>query len=383
MKKLLLVSLFLFGVYTLSAQTCIWNTQYLKSLKFDKRFINLRKKVIVKANSYMELSPVDITQKILTFEPNSHYFLSIPGYWWWDEEKGKYVNIDGVRNPNVKNPDKAKMGDLTRRLTHYSVAYYITRDKQYYDAYTRQIKVWFIDESSKMYPNFEYSQLVPGYNDNRGRPVGIIDSYQLNNILDSYRLITSITPFDTQLDQKFKQWFSELEVWLTTSKNGIKNAKADANCSVMQDLIMANIYLLLGNNKRFCEMSDTFKDVRLGRQIKNDGTQPTELKRTKAFSYSVYNLIHIVDFCLLMESQRKHFYSENKQTIDKAFQYLLNYIGNEDKWPYKQIVPFSDDEESLKQQIQRMYRLKGFTGYKGVKKNQMDPYLATLDLILR
>ena len=120
---------------------------------------------------------------------------------------------------------------------------------------------------------------------------------------------------------------------------------------------MLNIALFLGNRYQSDSISKAFKAKRLDTQISSDGSQPWELKRSKSYSYSVYNLTHIIDFCIIQESQGNHYYQQNKRKIDSAANFLSSYMKNNQAWKYQQITPIEDDLKKLQCQLLRLQRL--------------------------
>lgn len=74
--------------------------------------------------------------------------------------------------------------------------------------------------------------------------------------------------------------------------------------------------------------------------IEGDGSQPEELIRTNAFGYSVSNLQNFFDVGKLgLKVGIDIFEFENQKggSLQKALEYLTNFIGHEQTWPYQQI----------------------------------------------
>jgi len=147
-----------------------------------------------KAKNICNEPMISIVEKDKTFAPDKHYFCSLSPYWWPDPDGGsKYVNRDGKINPEYyEYADRRKFEKMASNLKALSIAYYITGDKTYYDTYIRQIRVWFIDKDTYMYPNVDYGQIAPGHYNNKGRSNAVIEVYGMNDVLDSYRLISSV-----------------------------------------------------------------------------------------------------------------------------------------------------------------------------------------------
>lgn len=337
---------------------CLWNMQHLEEIKKNDDYVEIRNKILQISEKYAKLSPIVITVAgKKTFALDIHYYCTSNGYYWYNSWLRKYVRRDGELNPEKKEYDNVRFGRMAGRLKYLCAGYFFTGDVKYYNAYIRQLKAWFIDKKTWMYPNLEYSQVIPGENSNRGVPSGVIEGYFLNNVMDSYRLLVHIHGVDNRIDKPLKKWFEKMYKWMQTSSNGKRNSMSRDNTSIMQDVLMLNIALFLGNKYQSDSITKAFKTKRLDTQISSDGSQPWELKRSKSYSYSVYNLTHIIDFCIIQESQGNHYYQQNKRKIDSAANFLSSYMKNSQAWKYQQITPIEDDFIKLQCQLLRLQRL--------------------------
>ena len=143
---------------------------------------------------------------------------------------------------------------------------------------------------------------------------------------------------------------------------GIPQPPADAGAKSFSQKGVGCLHTLLemalfvGNKKMAKQIAkDNMKSILL-MQIDDEGKQPAELNRTKAFGYSVYNLRKIVDFALIMEQVGVKFYKKQNK-IDSAFEYLLQFVGNHNAFPYKQINSWEGYEKQLKKNISRLVRV--------------------------
>ena len=324
----------------------VWDMNLLEQMRVDGLKSPLARQLIKTADVFCEAKPVAVTEKNeRTFEPDMHYFCSTGPYWWPDSlNTEKYINKDGVVNPESKQYDNVRLEELVRRCKALSQAFYITEDRKYYNAFLRQLQVWFINRDTYMYPTFEYSQVVPGHYGNKGRSTGMISAYRFNTVIESIRLLNGVKKIDNRTMKVVQKWFC---AFANDSEDrfGQKFRTVDNNISLAYDITIANMYLFAGKEKRAKEIVDKFNDLRIERQILEDGSQPVELKRTKAFSYSLYNLSHIIDFCFLARYWYPNYYQEHRDRIDKAFIFLEQYVDNKKSFPFQQI---SDWEKCMK-----------------------------------
>lgn len=362
----------------------IWNMDNLDSIKkdSDNKLLN---KIIVKSDAYCLLSPVVVTDKKKTFAPDLHYYCSIGPYWWPDPENpdGKYINKDEQVNPESKDFDLQRIGELSERCKYLSVAFYLTQDYKYYEAYINQIKAWFIDEETYMYPNLAYAQVKPGYNNNLGRTTGTIDTYVFNDVIESIRLVSFCHTIDDKTIISIKRWFDLYITWLEDNNYINKLNTAQNNISLAFDVTLCNIYLFLGKEDKAKIIFENFYNRRLLTQINENGEQPAELIRSKAFSYSLYNLKHIIDFCYLAKYWKADYYDCYGLLVDKAFGFLLSYIDSPEKFPYQQLSSWDACRYNLKVELIRRKRLT----VNSIGENKMnlnrDCLYDNLDVLLR
>ena len=381
MKRLIFLLAFFIGTFLvffvndskmLQVQACnrkvyLWNLSNIDSLNTATHASDLRKTILERAEKLVTQPPVSVTSHEKKFAPNRHYFECIGPYWWPNSENpfGPWINKDGKVNPESKNYDNVLMDKMTDRMQYLSIAFYISDEKKYYDAAVSQLNVWFVNKDTYMYPNLEYGQVIPGKNANKGRSTGIISTYSfINNTLESIRLIESKKQLPETTSKEIKKWFTDYLDWCVSSEFGIECSKGNQNIAIAYDVMLYNMSLYTGNSKIHKRIKNNFSKTRLDVQIKQDGSQPEELKRTMAMGYSIYNLTHILDFCIICETEGYHYYDENKTRIDAAVDFLASYLGRKDEWPYQQATDWNICERDLCVQINRMKKLKHFKANK-------------------
>ncbi len=364
-KRFLLSIVNTFYVVTLLAQSSvsrplIWNMEKLEAAKMSSSKSKSIKRILKTSNAYCEMSPVAVTDKTKSFAPNSHYYCSIGGYWWLSEDSRNYVYNDSIKNPERDSYDSGLLSELVERCKYLSVAYYLTEEDRYFDSFLAQIKVWFLDKETYMYPNFEYTAVVPGKNGNKGRRSGLVQAYSFNKVIESIRLINSLKKIDDKTLNLLRKWFMSFAKWADESSfSSPLHKKDNNNVGIAYDVMLINMYLFAGNVERAKQIADEFKENRLNIQIDEEGRQPAELVRANAFSYSIYNLSHIIDFCFLMRYWNIDYYAIHAERINKAFAFLQKYAKNHGDFPYYQKSGWKNCEKSLKNQLNRINRLCG------------------------
>jgi len=342
-----------------TVQPLIWNLERLEEVRIVPSDYSIYKNCMSAANGFVTSPPVVVTNKIKSFAPDPHYYSSIATYWWPDPNnpRGKYIRKDGRINPETNEYDLKRIRDLVKRTRCLSFAYYWTGEQKYYDAYIKQLRAWFIDKETYMYPNMEFSQVMIGHNGNKGRGAGLVEAYNFIDVLESLQLVKLVTPIEEEVYDGVKAWFEDFLSWLQNSEIGKKERKEQGNIPLSTDVLMVYLAKFCGDKALEDEIVNSFASYRLSEQIKEDGSQPIELTRANAYTYSVYNLTHIVDFCIMMESSGTKYYKKNRKIINSAFGYLYKYVGRTKEFPYSQLS-WTNDERSLMTQMLRLKRLR-------------------------
>jgi hypothetical protein len=315
-------------------------------LKNDAAIKYLKKQ----ADKILDLTPLSVTHKEqVPPSGDKHDYMSMGKYWWPnpDTKDGlPYIRKDGEVNPEaLKIDDAANVKNMIVSVVTVSIAYYITNDSKYSAKASQLLNVWFLDDLSKMNPNLNFAQFVPGRNDGRG--AGIIDLHDFCLLIDAIGLLENSKEWTKENDLKIRNWFSEYLIWLQTSKNGIEESKAKNNHGSWYDVQVVAVMLFLGKNKEAKEYIENVSAKRIDSQIKEDGKQPAELARTKSLHYSAFNLealSHLAVFGDKVGFDLWNYKGMNGGSIRIALDYILPFVLDPTEWEYKEIAEFKADE---------------------------------------
>lgn len=185
-----------------------------------------------------------------------------------------------------------------------------------------------------MYPNFNYTQVVPSNNKIKGNSYGVIDMYWLIPIINSIQLLKLSQGIKKETYILLQNWFSQLLQWSQTSEIGIKGSKLSNNIGSAFDVTIASIAHFVGQTHIAKKILYNFKQRRIDQQIQINGAQPKELARTNSISYSIANLRYMMDMQAIAKITDTYI-DFNK--VQSGLKWLINSIENLDQYQYKQI----------------------------------------------
>lgn len=282
-----------------------------------------------------------VTKEATPPSGDKHDYMSQAPYFWKNPDTPNglpYIRRDGERNPEIKKyPDHDLLDQMIDTVETLAIAFYFTNKEEYAHRAAEILRLWFIDEKTKMNPNLEYAQAIPGLNTGRG--IGIIETRSLPRVVDAIGLLHDAKSWTSGDRNKLKAWFEKYLNWLTTSKNGRDEAAAKNNHGTFYDVQAASFALFVGKKDLAKQILENAKQKRIAAQIEPNGSQPLELERTKSWDYSVMNLEGLISLAILGESVGVDLW--NYKTADgcgvrAAIEFLFQFTGDK-KWSHQQI----------------------------------------------
>jgi hypothetical protein len=280
---------------------------------------------------------------------DKHDYMSMGTYWWHNPKTPNglpYIRRDGERNPEIeKIPDHQNMGRVGKGSRILALAFYLTGNEAYAARAAVLLRTWFLDPGTRMNPNLNFGQGIPGITTGRG--TGIIDSRGLTDVVDAAGLLASSKNWTPADEKGMEKWFADYLSWLQQSSIGQDEAKAANNHGSFYDVQVADFALFTGKPELARDVILEAKEKRLARQVMPDGSQPLEAERTRGLSYSVFNLEGLMDLAVLGEHTQVdlwHYQTKDGRSIRKALEYLLPYAAGEKKWEHQQITDFQPRE---------------------------------------
>lgn len=365
-KRLLLILL----VATPCFAQFLWSEAQLAQVKeslqkSDSPYAKAFQDLEARARDLLKQKDVSVINKKHTpASGTKHDYASLSRYFWPDSSKPDglpYISKDGISNPELKEYDRETLEKMSQRVRTFTLAWFLGGDTLFASAAIRQIQVWFIEDSTRMNPNMNFAQMIPGRNNGKGYPFGVLDGYSFVETIDALKLLEAYRGFSKADKASLKKWFTDYVRWLTTSEQAIEESKAENNHGTTYDTQLLAYSLYIGDRKTAQNLIDHFAERHILKQIEKDGRQPKELKRTLAFHYSWYNLSHMLDFYTIARNNRLDFARATEiqgRSFFKALNFLASYIGKDAKqWPYKQISGWDQAQKELIRDLYRTYLL--------------------------
>ena len=312
----------------------------------DAAVPSARERLVRAAEQALAAGPFSVMQK--TRVPPSgdkHDFLSLAPYWWPDPARPggmPYLRRDGEVNPDSRRgTDDGPFAQMHEAVSTLAEAYRATKDERYAARAALLLRAWFLDPATRMNPHLDYGQAVPGLNSGRG--AGIIATRRLVRVIDAERAIAASPSWSAGDRTGLRTWCAAYATWLRTSKNGREEAAAKNNHGTWYDAQLLALLFFTGQPDEARSVIETTSKRRLAAQIEPDGRQPEELRRTRAWSYSVMNLDGWFTLARLAGDAGVdlwNYRTGDGRSLRVALNYLVPFAEGVAKWPYKQITPF-------------------------------------------
>jgi hypothetical protein len=271
---------------------------------------------------------------------DKHDYMSQAPYWWADPTKPNglpYIRRDGERNPELdKITDRNELSCMIKDTELTAVAYFYTGREDFAKHSANLIRNWFLDAKTKMSPNLNFGQGIPGYNTGRG--IGIIETRDLYRVIDSAIILRKSRSWTTDDHNALKKWFMAYAEWLTGSSLGKDEAKASNNHGTHYDAQLIAFLIFTDQTELAKTQIETTKK-RIRSQLKKDGSQPEELARTLSWNYAFMNLYGFFTIARLAENVELDlwgFVTEGRG-LKKALDWLNPYVKGDKKWTHQQI----------------------------------------------
>lgn len=305
-----------------------------------------RERVLKQAEVYIQQEPVTVVAaQCDRSQGGLHDFYSEGDYWWPDPKNpdAAYIRRDGESNPNNFTAHRKAMRRMSIQVASLTAAYKLTGDKKYAAHALAHLRAWFVDEATRMNPNMQYAQAIKGRVPGRG--VGLIDGIHFVEPVQAVMVLHQMKAMPEKDYQAIKAWFADFLNWMTTHPYGIDERDRKNNhgtCWVMQ----AAQYARLTENEQILDYCrERYKNVLLPNQMAENGSFPLELKRTKPYGYSLFNLDAMAMVCQILSTPKDNLWTfslPDGRGMRKAMEFMFPYIRDKSLWPFQHDVMYWD-----------------------------------------
>lgn len=298
--------------------------------------------ILETATAYLDSLPVTVTASSCERSAGGlHDFYSEGDYWWPDPENpgGPYIQRDGQSNPDNFSDHRHAMVRLSAHTATLTSAWLLTGDTRFAEKASDHLVAWFADEATRMNPDMLYAQAIWGRHTGRG--IGLIDAYHLVEVARSAGLLIDNGRIPAAEAAKIKGWFSEFLTWMTTHQYGIDEMNAKNNHGTCWAVTASAMARLTGNKEILDFCSDRFKTVLLPSQMETDGSFPLELRRTKPYGYSLFNMDAMCNLAQIVSTPEDNlwaFETADGKSLKKGMEFIFPYIADKSSWPYEKDI---------------------------------------------
>lgn len=303
-----------------------------------------RTRVLSAAGKYLREPPITITASSSARSAGGkHDFFSEGDYWWPNpsDPSGPYIQRDGMSNPDNFVDHRRYLMRLSIQVPALVAAWKLTGKREYANKASEHLRAWFVDEQTRMNPSLQYAQAIKGRFTGRG--TGIIDTIHLVEVARAVEVLESFGGVGAGDLTGIKKWFADYLQWLTTHQYGIDERDTrnnHATCWVMQVAAFAH---LSGNTALLDYCRTRFKTVLVPGQIAINGSFPEELRRTKPYGYSLFNLEAFSTIAQILSTSDDNlwtFTTPDGRGLSLSMKYMVPYIKDKKSFPKPPDVMF-------------------------------------------
>ncbi len=298
-----------------------------------------RGRIFRQAEAALGMAPVAITQsRARLSEGGPHDFYSNGDYWWPDPNQPDglpYIRRDGQSNPDNFSAHRLALRDMRDAVAALACAHALDGEEKYAAKAVTLLKVFFLDEATRMNPSLLYAQAIPGRVSGRG--IGIIDTLHLAEVPLAIMAIDKAQAMTPEVREGLKQWFADYAEWMTTHKYGLDEMNARNNHSVAYMVQLAAFARLTADTQKLELCRRRYREVFVPNQMAADGSFPQELARTKPYGYSIFQLDNMAILCQLLSTPDHDLWTfelPDGRGIRKAVAFLFPYLQDKRKWPH-------------------------------------------------
>jgi hypothetical protein len=298
--------------------------------------------LITRADAALVTGPWSVMDKqAVPPSGDKHDFMSLGTYWWPDPDRADgrpYIRRDGHTNPEIELLDRPRLSLMADAVALLAAAVHLTRKQVYAERAALLLRTWFLDPATRMNPHLRFGQGIPGRCD--GRCIGIIDSECLVRVCDAIVLLRQAGLLPPAVDAGMTAWLGTYLDWLLTDPLGIAEAAEGNNHGSCYDVQVVALAQHVGRRDVATRVLAAVPSRRLATQIEADGRMPHELARTKAWSYSLKNLMALLNLAGWSGRTVWDWRGADGRSLPAALDWLLPFALGRQAWQHQELGGF-------------------------------------------
>lgn len=308
------------------------------------------------ADAALTRGPYTVTAKTKTPQSgDKHDYYSIGPYWWPDLSRADglpYFRRDGTTNPESRGPqfDKDRLSKFGGDVEILALATHHLDEPRYAVHAANLLRAWFLDPVTRMNPNLNFAQAVPGINAGRGE--GIIEFIVMSQVVESIGLVAASGALRAKEVDDLKIWFADFTDWMVSSANGQEESAKANNHGVYYDYLLTHFALFAGKEDLAKATADGFMSVRIEKQMGEDGRLPQELERTRSLHYSYFTLQAATRMATVSECVGVDLWTgktANGRSLGGGLSYMMRFKPDWKDWPHPEsALTVANREASLR-----------------------------------
>ena len=224
-----------------------------------------------------------IDKKKISDSNNKQDYFSISPYYHLID--GKYIKKDCKISDKTKtnNYDNISFKFFVKQTILLTIAYTITKNKQYSEKAKNNIITWFVDKNTSMTPHLKYAQSIPF----KDKGQGIIECRGLIYLTDCIKVLKEF--FSKEELTIIHNWFDNYLFWLLNSDDGKLEFNRNNNhsiCYIIQIIVISHFISKINITIDYIKIIDE----RLKDYINNDGVLIHEITRNDYIHYILFTI---------------------------------------------------------------------------------------------
>jgi hypothetical protein len=273
------------------------------------------------------------------------YYTEAPYYWVNpDNPGGPYLRKDGQRNPARVIANQTSLDAMSDAVFTLGVAAFLLDNAAYGKRAALVIHTWFLNPKTRMNPDLDFAQSVPGVNNGRG--AGMVDGKSLVRAIQGMEFLEQSNSWDAKDQAAVRRWFEDYLHWLLTSKNAADEKESGSSHASWWAAQVAAVSTFVDDSKAQQMAFGFYRGRLLPRQILSNGSAPKEEIRPRSLRASIYNLEAYAVICRIAQVHGSatlwNVRGRGGTTISTAIDYLSPYLQDPKKWSKEQAgdIPF-------------------------------------------